>query len=572
MKNAVFECLELVKQALAQGHEGKAVDLALRYFRKDLDNPEFYYFWGQTFELLGMAKKAIESYGLALKLAPDTPRYLKPLAFLFYETGLLEQAFHTFKRLMTLSPEDEEVKQCWVALLEELGLRGASEKIRAVKKEISCLRYFPPSLGRKEVEVFLRLFAGKEKGFAEQVIDERTGLSQLVFYDLPLAHDIVRAHILGERTLFFYPMRGDNQVKVAIMVFFISKREKFVYARQPAFLMLKCERLKAYSLKVQRIVNETFGLPAYLERVNAFVYRLWVFLEDFVHFLQAKRFIKEVIQNLPYPEFGAVVEPLMPTRPLGIGWRERPVFLPLGFNRETKERSLFLDKDGEPYLEQIRFLKKIQELSLEEMKAFFSLSPKKATIRVLDKKLEKLRQNCPVVNVLVEKALAGRILNYQEKLVLFYTVGLLDRKGKLLHQVLYNLPDYHYQKVRRILKAMKKNPISCVKIRELVPELTTSLDCHCIFDLEDGRYPSPLLHVNQYLVPSEEERFSLKRSSFKQLAKIFVDLYQQRQRLEERMDKLERELKGVFLKKGLRELEVKEKRLCLEGEHLVVRK
>jgi len=572
MKSAGFRCLELIKQALAQGHEGKAIDLALRYFAKNFNDPELYYAWGQTFELLGIAKKAIESYGLALKLAPDTPRYLKPLAVLFYETGLLEHAFHTFKRLITLCPEDKEVRQHWTALLEELGLKGASERVRAVEKKVSPLRYFPPSLGRKELELFLHLFAGRERGFAEQVLDEKTGLSQVVFRDSPLEFDIVKKHILGERTLFFYPLRQDKQVKVVIIVFFVSKREKFAYARQPSFLMLKSERLKVYSLKAHRVVNERLGIPAYLERVNAFVYRLWVFLEDYIHFLQAKRFAKEIIQQLPYPEFGAMVEPLMPTKPVGIGWIERPIFLPLGFNQETKERSLFVDENGEPYSEQTRFLKKIQELNPADIKAFFRRRIKATENRELDERLEKLRQGCPVVNILIDKALAGRVLDYQEKLILFFTIGLLDQEGRLLHQVLYALPDYHYQKVKRILRSIKPNPISCVKIRELVPELTSSLNCHCVFNLEDGRYPSPLLYVNRYLVPSEEERFSLKRSSLNQLTKIFIGLWQERQRLDEKITRLEQELKTAFVKKGLQELEIEGMRLCLEGGHLVVRR
>ena len=570
MQQVGYHCLKLIKQELEKGHEGKAIELALRYFSKDFNDPELYYEWGKTFELLGIAKKAIESYGLALKLSPNNPRYLKPLAILFYETGLLEKAFGAFKKLIKLIPDDKEINNYWVNLLEELDLKGASESLKGIEKKDSLIRYFPPSLGKEEIEIFLRLFSGKERGFAEQILDKKTALSQLIFYNLPLMPDFARAHILGQKTLFFFPLRSDNHVKSGIIAFFISKREKFLYARQPAYLMLKSERLRDYCLEAQKTVNNVFDVPAYLERVNQLFYRLWIFLEDFIHFLQVKRFLREIIQRLPYPEFGIVVEPLLPTKPVGIGWKETPIFLPLGLNKETNERSLFIDENGEPYLEQIKFLKRINEFNPLEIKTFIRRRVKEIEKKGSEEVLNKLRENCPIIDVLVKKAQAGRILNYQEKLILFYTIGLLN--NNLLHQILYPTPDYNFFKVKRILKAMKPNPISCIKIRELVPELSLSLDCHCVFDLSDGRYPSPLLHINRYLVPPEEDRFSLKRSSLKHLIKIFIEFYQEKERIEWKLQKLEKELKKAFLKKGLKEYEIEGMKLMLEGENLILRK
>ncbi|CAD7776699.1 hypothetical protein DMNBHIDG_01344 [Candidatus Methanoperedenaceae archaeon GB37] len=95
MEQPAYNCLNLIKQELEKGHQGRAIDLALRYFSRDFSDPELYYEWGKTFELLGLAKKAIESYGFALKLSPNNPHYLKSLAILLYETGLLEKAFST---------------------------------------------------------------------------------------------------------------------------------------------------------------------------------------------------------------------------------------------------------------------------------------------------------------------------------------------------------------------------------------------------------------------------------------------------------------------------------------------
>lgn len=565
-----YNSLNRVKQELEKGHQGKAIDLALRYFSRDFSDPELYYEWGKTFELLGLAKKAIESYGFALKLSPNNPHYLKSLAILLYETGLLEKAFSIFKKLTNIVPNDEEINAYWINLLEELGLKGASESLKGIEKKASPLRYFPPSLGKEEIEIFLRLFSGRERGFAEQILDKKTALSRLIFYDFPLTPEFVRAHILSEKTIFFFPLREDKRMKMGIIAFFISKRERFLYARQPAYLTLKSERLKAYCLKVQEIVNKTFEIPGYLEKVNRFFYRLWIFLEEFIHFLQIKRFLKEIIQKLPYPEFGIAVEPLLPTRPIGVGWQERPIFLPLGINRETKERSLFINEDGEFYREQIRFLKKIKEISHLELKAFVRRNISGIESKTEDEVLEKLRKSCLIIDTLVNKAEAGRVLEHKEKLILFYTLGLVDKK--LLHKVLYPTPDYNAFKVERILRAMKKNPISCVKIREFLPELSLSLDCHCVFDLSDGRYPSPLLHINPYLVPSEDYRLTLQRSSFNKLVKVFIELYQQREGIDRKLRQIEGELAGVFSKKGLKEYTIEGMTLVFDGGNFYLRR
>lgn len=46
MEQPAYHCLNLIKQELEKGHQGKAIDLALRYFSRDFSDPELYYEWG----------------------------------------------------------------------------------------------------------------------------------------------------------------------------------------------------------------------------------------------------------------------------------------------------------------------------------------------------------------------------------------------------------------------------------------------------------------------------------------------------------------------------------------------
>ncbi|CAD7776704.1 hypothetical protein DMNBHIDG_01345 [Candidatus Methanoperedenaceae archaeon GB37] len=156
-----------------------------------------------------------------------------------------KRLFLLFKKLTNIVPNDEEINAYWINLLEELGLKGVSESLKGIEKKASPLRYFPPSLGKEEIEIFLRLFSGREKGFAEQILDKKTALSRLIFYDFPLTPEFVRAHILSEKTIFFFPLREDKRMKMGIIAFFISKRERFLYARQPCLFNAEKREIKS---------------------------------------------------------------------------------------------------------------------------------------------------------------------------------------------------------------------------------------------------------------------------------------------------------------------------------------
>ena len=140
---------------------------------------------------------------------------------------------------------------------------------------------------------------------------------------------------------------------------------------------------------------------------------------------------------------------------------------------------------------------------------------------------ESLIRRCATLKELVRRSSAGRNLRREEKLVLFYTVGLLDGEGKDLHELLHACPDYDFEKVSRQAARMKSNPVSCVKIRELIPEISSSV-IRFMFDLRGGKYPSPLLHILPQLVP-EAEAFPVPQDlPLKDAARRYARLLQHR--------------------------------------------
>jgi hypothetical protein len=158
------------------------------------------------------------------------------------------------------------------------------------------------------------------------------------------------------------------------------------------------------------------------------------------------------------------------------------------------------------------------------------------------------------------------MLRREEKVILFYTVGLLDSTGDSLHQILEPAPDYNYRKIRRQLERLQKNPISCLRIRSMIPEITGSVGCACIFDLRGGKYPSPLLHVMPQLVPVSEEMEIPDKLPLREAARRYVYL---RMRIEEEtaaLKRLERILEQHFHKKGIQEYAINSAKIKLYKE------
>ncbi len=539
--------IELVEKLLEEGKKAEARNLALRSYKKSQSDISYHVKFGEIFEDLGFGKKAIECYNNAIRLDPGNLEALTKLGSLLYEVGQLDRSLHIWRRVLERNPDDETAKDYLERIYQEMGLKGAKGVVSNIKEEKSPLRYFPPNIGKVDTENFLRLFMGSKVGYFEGKLD-RTGKLFLVYHNKQLDHEVVKDHLLGRRTIY-YSLLIDSKVKSSILEVKIPKKDVISNLRNPSMLGLKVEKLKDFSLSILKKLKG-FDLPAYLERISPYRYRIWLFLEEPVHLLFSKRFLKALIGKLPIPEMGLSLDMLLPTKSAFVGWKENPIILPLAVDLQRGERLLFLNEDGDPYPDQLKFLKKIQEVPVKVMKDF--LKGEEVTSRVKVERISalgKLRSLCPVIDVIVKKAEAGRILSRNEKVVLYFTCGLVEPEGRLLHEVLFPCPDYKYEKVKRELKNLRPNPISCLKIREMVPEIANSVDCNCIFDLSDGRYPSPLLHVNRLLVPTEDEKLTLKHKGFRGLLKSYIDLLLRREEIEDKINRVEKELIPVFEKK-----------------------
>jgi hypothetical protein len=269
-----------------------------------------------------------------------------------------------------------------------------------------------------------------------------------------------------------------------------------------------------------------------------------------------KRFVQDFLKNAPPPESPLAAEVLLPTQPVGIGWEERAVPMPLGLDRATLNRSFFLDQNGEVEREQLKVLHRIRRIPLESLRTAHPPWVKRDGGDLVWEGsghvfLKRLLENCPILGELVRKAVSGRMLLRQEKVILFYTLGWLEHGAKILHECLQACPDYQYENVRRQAERLKGHPISCVKIRELAPEITSTLDCNCSFDLRGGKYPSPLLHVHPHMVPAAETFVIPEDLTLREAARRYVALRLHHEESGRALQRLEKILERNFSRKKL---------------------
>ena len=552
--------LKQAEEYLSKGQEEKARQLALLNLKQIPSEPTLCFRWAKVCEELGLARYALKFYRQALRASPKDDSILFNYALLLSDTGYYEDAIHYLKKAIKVNPENKDAKALLSRFLQEMGFYGQAELLQDIVPSKEPVRYFPPTISKEHLDRLFELFSGKEVGYAIQVLDSVTSEPSFKFINSAITLDTLKKHINGDLTVALYPIRSDNTAKYAAIRIRIKNRILKQNVKNTGYLTYLKEKIRNYTLSLVDVAYKV-GIPVYVDHSGDFSYRSWFFFKDFVHFLKIRRFLKTFIQHLPPLETYMVLEFLIGTQPIGIGWIEHPVILPFGINLVTKKRFLFIDRDGNPYEDQLKFLKKIQQTPFKD--SFYSLKIdlhksdstankelsflSSASIR---KTVEDMIKSCSVLKAIVIKANSGHILRNEEKLVLFYTVGLLDPDGTSLHRILYPCPDYNYTKVERQRVRLKPNPISCIKIRELIPELTSSVLCNCVFDLRGGRYPSPVMHVNPALVSPKSEFDISEKLPIKDVVRKYISLKHQKTEVDFAINKTVKVLEKYYRSTG----------------------
>jgi len=401
-------------------------------------------------------------------------------------------------------------------------------------------RIFPRDFSKDSLWSFFTLFSGRDILQSEENPDENS-LKPLIYDERNLI-----LHFRGEKSLMYYPI--DDELNTNVCVIICNFENNIIKDNLE-------EKLDIYSSFANFLdyFYEVNAAPL-IELFNLNQIRLWFFLEKKIHFLKAKKITETTAMFFQRNYYKINFKPLLFTEKNYMDWKEMPIPLPLGIIPKTNcIRRLFIDHlTSKFYQDQLGVLDKIIPCSVNRINEIIQdkcyhnhYSRKKLNINKtqynktntennannkIDCLISDIREKCKVINFILTKTDRGINLNENEKKILYYTISFFDENKEFLRYTLSKCPDFKPKTFERQIENLYPRPMSCPKIRELIPSVVNALDCNCIFnqqDIEIGRYPSPLLYVNSLLVPTMDERFTSKYSSPKEIAKEYMFISQE---------------------------------------------
>jgi tetratricopeptide (TPR) repeat protein len=495
--------IALARAYLEQGDEERARKIIAIKRRLPSNDHTVHFEWGRLSEEIGMARQARESYEQAIALNPNSGDYHWRIARLLYEGGAWERALKHLQKTVVLLPQSVEAKEMLSSLYREMGFTGSARSVSRKKETADSISQKKNLiLSEKDVLPFMDLFKGKEVGFARYQFNKSGNLGH-VFVNKPIGINEVIRHLMGEESFGIYPLRTDRTLKFSIIRVRMPWRRIIENIKNSGFLAITEDKAHHYARRVVERVKG-YGVSAYLEKPGRFERRIWFFFNEFIPHEMAKRFLNVFIDRVGAPGVDLAIDALVGLKGAGVGWEEFPIMLPLGVNPRIGERCFFLNDEDGLHEDQLLFIQKIRTISRNEIMSFLRSGAEfKETARGAYESGKRLERACPVIGEIVRKACSGRNLRNEEKMVLYFSLKFLMDGDKMIHQVLENCPDYRPGKVNRILSRLKGNPISCPKVRQLLPETTAYLSCNCSFVIPEGSYPSPLFHLDSGLAPAK---------------------------------------------------------------------
>ena len=380
------------------------------------------------------------------------------------------------------------------------------------KSETGVPNLDPSELSDDAKKQFMNLFQGREGVTAKAVhdADGRVGYSMMKRH---FDDALFTAHLNGDATYALFLIRSNQRILFACIDIDIRKRA-----------ILKCEDesgdmdslLQDAHQDAVNIVKSAkkLGVPVALEDSGYKGRHVWIFFESPVEPRIARNVMRWICDGTPDPsesihrEFFPKSDRVKPDKPGDL------IKLPLGINRRSMRRSLFIGTDGS-YPDQskaVMQLKTIRNARLAKLFERFGLVKKqrkrpaeRLKVSLSELKdiplrgpIKRLLKGCVLIRYIVHKAQKTGYLTHFERLAVLYTIGFAGDEGKaFVHRVIAHCVNYDPGYTQQQIDKMKPSAISCPRLREHFPNVSASLGCNCRFDLkENGRYPTPILHAD----------------------------------------------------------------------------
>jgi group II intron reverse transcriptase/maturase len=479
----------------------------LSKFEFTSDDPKVHIDAGILAFELGLSKIAYEEFLRALKLGSEEPELTYYLGLIYLNGGKIENAIKFLQKTVDNNPDFSKAYYALSVAYKKLRLGKLSENMlleglnldrnSLLQREYKILLENEETVvqgewKKEQLEKFVNLFSGREGIHAVQWIDN-TGRTGYFPIKGEITVELVKEHLQGHTTLGVYVSRTDNSVN--FLVFDIDLKKGSVSKQDNLTNSAQNETLEVAN-KIKEYCN-SLGISAYIEKTGGRGHHCWIFFSEPLKAGLARDFGKHILRNIGELPKDVDVE-IFPKQdnvaPEGLG---SLIKLPLGIDRKTGRRSLFI---GEDDLDQSSFVENIKSFSKREILGSLEESKTSPSAFEIGENCKKLLEKCNVLRYLFNKAKDNHELRHTERLIILYTFGHLGDEGKkFIHYVMSLCPNYNFNYTQKWINRLDKNrnPISCAKIRDWLGDVTGALGCFCNFDLKKGEYPTPLKHLGE---------------------------------------------------------------------------
>lgn len=484
---------------------------------------EVNYQWGLMCEVSGMLHEAMDAYLAAVRDKPDHGEAFFRLGLLYLQQNQQEKAIRYLQKAVQLRPKEAAVHFALATALDNFNLHGAARQAFAsaaglnsnIKKwlKTGVEKQEPGQLdfSDQDLQLFLRLFSGREGVFARQWLGESGKLGYLPIHKALAIADI-RGHLEGKETCAVYMLRADGTVNFMVLDIDISKevrQEKFFAGSEEnwqSFVWIETNKI----LSRLRLMN----MAAYAEDSGHKGAHIWLFFAEPLPAKEVRLFARRLLEQDSRLPPGITIEIFPKSDTHGEKALGSLIKLPLGIHKLTGRRCLFLDAAGKPVADSISFLSQIQLVSknmfFKELDAL--RCEKRETSNLPEKgkevnEMQILLDRCSVLRYLHEKAYGDKMLTHLERLTFLGTVGFLGEDGRaILHEIMSQTLNYDFRITEKWYRRLHGWPLSCPKMRTWHSLITPSLTCNCKFQIKEGSYPTPLLHLDNEFVAKIKQK------------------------------------------------------------------
>ncbi len=429
---------------------------------------------------------------------------------LLVESGRISMAATKIRRV--ISDEDiaisRDQRRSLTSMLadsyEKLGLSGAAAACRhssgRTPKPLEAQEHFAGShsFSAADVSAWMDIF-GSDQTVFNQFVDS---LGRHGYKPAPhkLTPNYLESHWRGASTISVQVADRKGLCRFAVLDFDVSRKSieelpqaKFEKIRQDLLLHGRSVQDKAFKS----------GLNGILEDSGYKGYHLWFFFSKPLSAEFASEFLKELVRISPKPPEGAHVELFPVAAKIAAEDMNSRIKMPLGLHRLSGRRSAFLMPDGSPVARQIQFIStrsaRNQESAVRKAMAAWRVSEKyRGGGSAASGRVSELLSKCNMLNAIRGKAESEKFLSHYERIVIRGILSPLGEEGVAeIHRILSNCDNYSRKITDKMLSDRRDHfPMACHKIREILGDSYTEVQCSCSFKKRAGQYSHPLRHLD----------------------------------------------------------------------------